>query len=109
MTQAMEGFKESISENTIFDLCNTNREMIKLKLRSKHDEFTICILLALKAHLFALYSRRILLRSIVCGKEPVVVVGRMGRFSFFCCESSLEVTGVARRWSEPLRAYAYSL
>ncbi|KAB8118288.1 hypothetical protein EE612_061044, partial [Oryza sativa] len=54
----------------------------------------------------ALYSRRTLLSSTVCGNEPIVVVGRTGRLSFFCCASNLALTLVARRWSDPLRAAA---
>lgn len=58
-------------------------------------------------YLLPLYSRRTLLSSTVCGKDPMVVVGRIGRFSFFCWASSLALTGVARRWSEPFKAAAY--
>lgn len=57
-------------------------------------------------HLFALYSRRTLLSSTVWGNEPIVVVGRIGSLSFFCCTSNLALTFVARRWSEPFNAAA---
>ena len=55
-------------------------------------------------YFFALYSRRTLLSSIVWGNEPIVVVGRTGRLSFFCWASNLAETLVARRWSEPFKA-----
>lgn len=57
----------------------------------------------------ALYSRRVLLSSAVWGNDPMVVVGRIGRLSFFCCASNLELTSVERRWSDPLRAEAWKL
>ena len=60
------------------------------------------------SHFLALYSRRTLLRSMVWGNDPIVVVGRIGRFNFFCWASSLALTLVARRWSEPFKATAWA-
>ena len=59
------------------------------------------------SYLLALYSRRTLLNSAVWGNDPIVVVGRIGRFIFFCQASSLSWTSVARRWSKPFNAAAW--
>ena len=68
----------------------------------RHDSNNICG----GTYFFALYSRRTLLSSTVWGNEPIVVVGRTGRLSFFCWASNLAETLVARRWSEPFKAAA---
>ena len=59
-----------------------------------------------KTYLFALYSRQTLRSSIVWGNDPLVVVGRIGRLSFFCYFSKWVDTGVVQWWSDSLSAVA---